>query len=263
MSDFICPVCGGSLSVQNRSYVCSRNHCFDISAKGYVNLLMSGQSKNKRHGDDALMLRAREKFLAGGLYSPMRDAVASVIPENSRVLDIGCGEGYYTDYICRAGNCAVTGIDISKEALILAHKRNPSLSLAVASVSSLPVADESADVLVNIFAPEKTDEFLRVLKKDGLFIKVVPLEKHLYELKAAIYEKPYENKVVRAAPDGFRMDEFRELKYAMSVGGEDLRNLFMMTPYYYKTGTADQQKLLGIEQMEITAEFGIAVMRKQ
>ena len=43
---------------------------------------------------------------------------------------------------------------------------------------------------------------------------------------------------------------------------EDVNNLFKMTPYYYKTGIDDQQKLASLESVETEAEFGIRIYRK-
>ena len=262
MLNFRCPVCGQNLFLQNKSLVCKNGHCFDLSAKGYVNLLQSQSSKNKRHGDDSAMLHSRQDFLNCGFYEPLRNAVAEKIPQNSTILDVGCGEGYYTDFICRSRNATIYGIDISKDALILAHKRNPDFNLAVASIAALPIQNESMDVVLNIFAPENTDEFHRVLKTDGTFIKVIPLEKHLTELRAAIYDKPYDNKVELLTPLGFSAVDFIQLKYKMDVSGENLHNLFKMTPYYYKTGIADQQKIANLESLNISAEFGICIYKK-
>lgn len=65
----------------------------------------------------------------------------------------------------------------------------------MASIYKLPVGDGECDEIVNIFAPACPQEFSRVLKKDGVFVKAIPLEKHLWELKSAVYDAPYENEV--------------------------------------------------------------------
>lgn len=49
--------------------------------------------------------------------------VASMIPDGSRVLEIGCGPGQLADYIIRKKGCQVTGIDWSEESLVVARKR--------------------------------------------------------------------------------------------------------------------------------------------
>ena len=82
-------------------------------------------------------------------------------------------------------------------------------------------------------------------------------------LKDLIYEKPYLNEVDRSAPDGFEIKEHVEIKEKITVyGNEDIMNLFRMTPYYYKTGKSDQEKLYNIGSLETEIEFGIDLMKK-
>ena len=271
-SGFICPVCGSFLTYSVVSYRCENNHSFDKAKKGYVNLLQNQGSKNKRHGDDLEMLKARESFLSAGFYEPLRNKIAGLISgfdfanREITLADIGCGEGYYTSYIAtylaEKNPVSVFGIDISKDALALMHKRLPEANLAVASMTKLPFAEGSVDVLMNIFAPYSAGEFSRVLSSDGIFVKVIPLERHLFELKAAVYDEPYENKVDYGTPVGFEKISFDKVEYKMNLSGQSLIDLFKMTPYYYKTGIGDQNKITQATQLEISAEFGIGIYRK-
>ena len=170
MPELTCPVCGGVLHREERSLRCGAGHCYDIARQGYVNLLRSNQSKSKRHGDDKRMVAARTAFLDAGYYAPLRDAVAAAAAEfaagDADVLDAGCGEGYYTAQVLhtlqqQGRTPSVCGVDISRDALICAHRRAPELALAVASIAHLPVADASCDLLLNVFAPHDADN-LRV-----------------------------------------------------------------------------------------------------
>ena len=65
MTDFICPVCRKPLEKEQRRLVCPQGHSFDMARQGYVNLLRSQQPKEKRHGDDRMMARARQLHFAG------------------------------------------------------------------------------------------------------------------------------------------------------------------------------------------------------
>ncbi|MBQ2841878.1 MAG: methyltransferase domain-containing protein [Clostridia bacterium] len=270
--NFICPVCRGVLSEEERLYRCGKGHCFDKSKFGYVNLLQSQKSSAKRHGDDRMMIRARRDFLDGGYYGFLRDAVCEIcgkyIPHGGEVLDAGCGECWYSaglkQYYSEKGKEIVcTGIDISKDALEFASKRKSGIRLAVASLFDLPFADESFDLVMNIFSPEADTEFRRVLKADGYMIRVIPLEKHLLGLKSAIYDKPYLNDVPVSEIDGFDCVESKQLKAVFFLStNEEIQNLFKMTPYYYKTGVDDQQKINNIDKLEVQAEFEIRVYRK-
>ncbi len=269
MSAFMCPVCKGQLSDEGRLYRCGNGHCFDKSKFGYVNLLQSQKSSAKRHGDDRVMVRARRDFLDKGYYSFLRDELCSAAEkyffDGMSIADVGCGECYYSSKIFGQNpDLCFYGIDISKDALEFAFKRKSGFPTAVASVFSLPFADNSLDALINVFAPEADEEFFRVLKKNGILIKVIPLENHLFELKKAIYDKPYLNEVPDAWTKGFALIE--EIKVGKTIeisSNEDIINLFKMTPYYYKTGVEDQKKTENLNSLSVKAEFGIRIYRKE
>ena len=272
MLQFCCPVCGGVLERSERSLRCAAGHCYDLAKQNYVNLLMRNQSASKRHGDDKRMVAARQEFLDGGWYVCLRDALCTLAVKycgkSVTLLDVGCGEGYYTSALRKALEdagkpCAAGGIDISKTAVIAAAKRDAALSLAVAGVNRLPVADGSIDLLMNVFAPNDDAEFLRVLRPGGVLLKAVPREKHLLGLKAAVYDKPYLNPAPEYAPAGFMMLERLDVDGHITVTpGRQIENLFMMTPYYYKTGAADQAKLSALDELETELEFSVFALRK-
>lgn len=273
MSGFICPVCKEPLDDCGTSYKCENNHCFDKSKFGYVNLLRSNQSSAKRHGDDRMMVRARRDFLDKGYYAFLKDRICGIcneiLPATSLILDAGCGECYYSsaveETLTESGkNTAVFGVDISKDALEFASKRRSGVTTAVASVFNMPFADETFDSVLNVFSPEAFEEFRRLLKKGGFLIRVIPLEKHLLELKEFIYETAYLNEVAEKEIDGFELVEEIELVKKLDIStNEDINNLFKMTPYYYKTGRDDQLKIQSVESLNLTAQFCIRVYRKE
>ena len=267
-----CPVCGAALSREGGSLYCGgeRRHTYDIAKEGYVNLLPPGRAKNARTGDGADMIRAREKFLAGGGYDRYSREAAEFAAgfllgdEGYRdlvLLDSGCGEGYYTETIAR--NNSVCGIDISKDALKVAAKRCETVSFAVASIGDIPLKNGSRDVIVNIFAPDSPVEFSRVLCDGGRLITVQPMERHLLGLKAAIYDEPYLNPAVEYERDGFELLSKEKLKYSITLDcNEDIISLFKMTPYYYKTGKTDQEKLTRLDTLTTEVEFCILEFKK-
>ena len=181
MSIFCCPSCQKPLCREERRLVCPAGHSFDVARSGYVNLLLSQQTGRKHHGDDKRMVKARSAFLERGYYDPMRQELIkqglAAARQGMTVLDAGCGEGYYTAEMAktlreREYRPKVAGIDISKAALQEAAKRDGESEYAVASCFHLPVAGESVDLLLSVFAPYCGEEFLRVLKPDGQFIMV-------------------------------------------------------------------------------------------
>lgn len=271
MFQLLCPVCGAPLRREERRYHCEKRHSFDLARSGYVNLLPPSPA-GKRHGDDRLMVDARTAFLSRGYYRHLEDALASLAekyaPSAPCILDAGCGEGTYTkavhDCLCAHGKQPqMLGIDISTDALKRAARYLPDGVFCAASTAHLPLADESSDLILNIFSPLMSEEFHRVLRADGYLLRAVPLERHLYELKALIYDTPYENPPFDPAVAGFTLTEQLALTREITLQThEDVENLFRMTPYYYKTGATDQKKLAHVSQLRLTTAFGIAVYKK-
>ena len=270
---FCCPVCKGVLLDNVRTVKCEKGHSFDKSKEGYVNLLRSQKSSSAHHGDDKLMLKARQGFLNKGYYKNLNEIICEKVKKHAfsgmRILDCGCGEGYYLSSIStllKESNiqAEIGAVDISKEAVRLTVKNVDGVSGAVASVFDLPVENESADILLNIFSPLADGEFLRVLKQNGTLIRVTPREDHLFSLKKAVYDIPIKNEAVNKAIDGLSIIEEDELiGSADLICNEDIKNLFMMTPYYYKTGKADQKKLDKIDRLTVETCFDITVYSKK
>ncbi len=264
MTKFICPICKEPLT-GDRSLRCSGNHCFDRAKSGYVNLL-SGKGGN--HGDPKEMVLARKSFLDKGFYEPLRnniaDTVKAVTENNGTVLDCGCGECYYTDKIAELlPDAHIMGIDVSKDAVNYGCKRNRELDLAVASVYAMPVADSSVDTAVSVFAPQATEEFIRVLKPEGHLIMAIGGEEHLWSLKKAVYDTPYKNEPADYDLCGFEFIGKKELKYIIDLNStEDIKNLFSMTPYYHKTSREDIAKLDDLNSLTIEINFEILIYKK-
>ena len=246
---------------------------FDRAASGYVNLAMNQSSSAKRHGDDKRMIRARTEFLNTGAYRCLSDRLveisAPLLSDGESFLDAGCGEGYYTALLARrvredGKECTFMGIDVSKEALTAAEKRRAGLQLAVASVFHLPVADGSVSLVWNVFAPAAGEEYARVLRSGGHLIRVFPLEEHLMGLKEQIYETVYANRPQEPEFEGLTKLETHYLRESLTLTTrEEIDALFAMTPYYYKTSAADQEKIARVETLTTPLAFGITVYRRE
>lgn len=96
---------------------------------------------------------------------------------NMKILDVGCGTGNYSIKLAKLG-CLVTGIDISKEMLLVAKNKckdlNIQIDLILGDVESLPFSDNSFDAVVSVavleFVRDKykaIEEMFRVTKRNG------------------------------------------------------------------------------------------------
>ena len=117
--------------------------------------------------------------------------------------------------------------------------------------------------MLNVFAPHDAAEFARVLRTNGVLLRVIPLERHLWGLKQAVYDRPYENTVPDPALPGFTLAEQRTLRGTITLRtNADIEALFCMTPYYYKTGARDQAKLHALDTLTTETEFALLIYRK-
>lgn len=267
-----CPLCHHSLTLHQRSYHCANHHQFDQAKEGYVNLMPVQHKRSKDPGDNKAMMQARRRFLDGAHYHPMRSAVSDLcsrylVNTNHQLLDIGCGEGYYTQYIASAlleqsPQANTYGLDISKTAIRFAAKRYPQVEFVVASSHRLPFADKSLNAIVRIYAPCKTEELQRVLDDNGVVITVTPAARHLYQLKALIYPQVQLHNETAEIIDGFELKHQESLHYTMTLSGTEAFDLLQMTPFAWRASDQLRHDLPLTPQFECEADFMIRVYQK-
>lgn len=273
--ELICPVCGETLGRLGTAYKCTKNHSFDVSAAGYVNLLLPNQMHTKQPGDNKEMVAARRSFLSKGYYTPLSEALNQAVYSQlkgasyPRIIDAGCGEGYYTGrlhefLIARGLGHRIIGFDISKYALSAAAKRYKDITFGVASLFHMPVADGLADGLLNLFAPLCPEEFLRVLRPGGFLIIAAPGERHLWGLKSVLYEQPYVNVLNDTAIPGFCLVEQHSVNQEILLGSnQDILDLFSMTPYYWKTPKEGSERLATLDTLTTPISFELLIYIKE
>ena len=269
---FCCPVCGGPLRDGGRALRCPAGHSFDRAAQGYINLLPANKKHSAVPGDGKGMVAARRAFLEAGWYAPFSEAlgrIASACLEEVQapvVLDAGCGEGYYTGRLAQVlgPRARIAAFDISKEAVRLAAQRYKGVEFAVAGVFAIPMADGAADCLIDIFAPMAQAEFLRVLRPGGFLLYAVPGPRHLFGLKRVLYEQPYENPVRQTDYPGFCFCRRVPVSGSIALsGGAEIRALFAMTPYYWKTPRGGAEKLEQLNTLQTEIEFDFLIYQKK
>ena len=252
-----CPVCAQPLENWENTYRCENGHSFDIARQGYVNLLVVQQKHSAQPGDTKEQVRSRRAFLDGGFYEPIARQLCSLARDHSctgPILDVGCGEGYYSAQLAQAMDAPLTGLDISKEAVRCAAGRYKNARWLCASGAQLPVADGSAGLVTSLFALTVAEEFRRVLRPDGAFIQVLAAEDHLLGLKRIIYPRLIEKEKTTAPQlEGFRLAESRPVRFTFTVEGQQVQNLLSMTPHVYRIGKEGADRLRRTEKLTDTA----------
>ncbi|HWV15405.1 MAG TPA: methyltransferase domain-containing protein [Cellvibrio sp.] len=268
MKHLICPLCKQPLLATDQGIGCANRHQFDRAREGYFNLLPVQHKNSREPGDARQQLQARRAFLQAGFFSPLMEKLQELIPaETSTLLDIGCGEGYFTQAMSDSHpDAEIYGLDISKAGVRLAarsasDKLPQKITYIVASSYTLPLADSSVDVITRIYAPSKDEELQRVLKPQGKLIIVTPGERHLLALRQQIYRelRPHPKP---QAPLGFREDSQQQLSFSLQLPtGDYTRALLQMTPFAWRLTPAILQQIIG-NGLQDTADFQLSVYRQ-
>ena len=244
-----------------------RKHCFDVSAKGHVNLALN----HSGGGDSKEAVRSRSAFLEKGFYRPFADKLCEILSKyvkSGTVIDAGCGEGYYTNLVAQKCGVNIIGFDLSKFGAEHGASSAKRLGIensmfAVASIYDMPVFDGCADAVINLFAPCAEEEFKRTLKDGGVLIVVGAGEDHLFGLKKAVYDEPYKNDTRNDLPTTMKHVESFKVRFDIELTEkEDRVDLFAMTPYFYRTSREDMAKLESLECLVTEVEFDIEVYKK-
>ena len=234
-----------------------------MARDGYVNLLPVQHKRSRDPGDAADAVKARRAFLEAGHYRPLRDAIPRLAaePPVRNVVDIGCGEGYYTSALTAAAP-DVVGVDIARPAIQFAARRYPGLTWLVASGSLLPLADGSVDAVTTLFSQLHVAEMHRVLKPGGRLLVVTPAADHLWALRQGLFEEvhPHEpDKFLPGLAPLFHLRERGEVRVALQLAHRDLRHLVAMTPYAWK---AKPERRAAVEAMaSLTTQAAFAWLR--
>lgn len=270
---YACPICGKKIRFHAGSLVCKKEHCFDISAKGYVNML--GATRPLK-GYDKQFFKSRGEFFAKGYYAHILDAIIKKVSEIKAaadgsepatqlvLVDAGCGEGYYSSALAhKIEGLQIIAFDIAADAIVCAAKSKENVAWTIADVTNIPVKDDVCDILLDVFTPASYKEFGRILKKGGYILKVIPGSNHLKELRKAardqLKNKDYSGEDVSDYFEQHYDIISREtLTNTMPIDQETLKTLTEMTPLLFDV---DVSRLDLSEISEITVEAQLIIGR--
>ena len=263
-SAFACPICQENLTLVESSLKCNNRHSFDLAKFGYVNL--APQIKQSANYDKE-NFQNRQQILEAGFYQAILEGVSDLLatnPSAKTVLDIGCGEGFYSRKLQEShSEKTFYAFDISKDSVQIAAKSEPNWAVNwfVGDLARLPIKDASMDILLDIFSPANYGEFRRVLSKDGILIKVIPTENHLKEIRQKVQDqltnKDYSNQDIKNHfQEHFTILSNQTASLTKTITADQLQALLSMTPLLFHI---DQTKIDWSQLTEITIEAEILV----
>ncbi|RXM56740.1 methyltransferase domain-containing protein [Clostridium tetani] len=262
---FKCPVCMEALYLKDKSLLCKNKHCFDISKHGYINFILNAKSQKDYNKNS---FENRRIILERGIYNHILKEIIDFLNDTSsisRVLDVGCGEGFYANQIYQATNKEVCAFDISKESIQLAAKRDTSNSVKwfVADLAHLPMKNQSVDCILDIFSPANYCEFHRILTSDGYLVKIIPGNEHLKELREKAREylknKDYSNQqIVNYFENHFSTICRKKITAQYEISANEREALINMTPLLFNV---NKENIDWTEINHITIEAEILIGR--
>jgi len=226
-----CPNCKDLLIADTHSLKCQSGHSFDKAKAGYINLLLPNQKKTSDPGDSKQMILAREQFLSDGHYNFLIDTLNLLFESQLKLK--------------------------SKK------KQDLHFTYLVASAFNIPLTNDSADYILNVFSPLDLNEANRILNEEGNIVKVIPGPEHMKEVAMLVYDtfKPhhtnFKSEVLNHGQ--FQVIEEIDLTQTITFDDDSIKNLVAMTPYRFKF-TSDQFDELS--SMNITVSFQILVLGK-
>lgn len=264
-----CPVCSLPLFENSAGFACAHRHQFDRAKEGYVNLLPVQQKNSKVPGDSAQMMQSRRLFLNAGHYQALSERLNASFAELAprTLLDLGCGEGYYSHRLAQhlsteGGGVELYGVDIAKTAVRYAAKSYPNNRYCVASAWHLPFLDESFDAVLKLCAPCEPSELARVCKPQAHVLTVNAAPMHLVELKQQVYQEVRLHSEDITQLEGFTHLKRQRLHYQLhKIPEAELLALLDMTPLSWKFKPG-QKEQFAKSKPSITLDFYIDLYQK-
>ncbi len=265
---FECIHCHDTLKYDERGLTCQNQHHFDIAKQGYL-FLTKTQTQSQYHQN--LFEVRRQIILHSHFYDELHAKLYKLLlqyPVKS-LLDAGSGEGSHLYHLTQKfKDITAVGVDLAKEGIRLSTDYNEHLLSIVADLSVLPFKKHSFEGILSILSPTNYDEFHRVLTPEGLYIKVIPNEEYLIEIrrtmaKLALKEyQTYDNREVLAVFAKHFPNYSKEIAYQkVQLTPQQKLQITQMTPLTWSLSAEAQDAVAQAMPDEITLDVTILYNR--
>jgi len=284
LTSLACPLDGTPLT-GSPALGCEKGHSFDRAREGYWNLLLVQHKASRHPGDPREMVAARRRIHDAGLYTAVADKLFEVVARLAadgptdqalRILDAGCGEGYYLARLAEAalasplpGTLELAGTDVSKPAVQMAARRKKpaeaGITWAVANNRHLPFAAGSIDLIVSMFGFAVWEGFKAVQAPGARVLLVDPGPDHLIELREIIYPTVKRSPppgLATAQAAGYALESEESLRTTVTVAdAAQVQDLIAMTPHATRMPAAGREALAEVGRIAVTLDVMLRMVR--
>jgi len=263
--------CGRELAPGAASYACLAGHSFDLARSGYLNLLQVLDRRSNTPGDSPEVVAARRRWMKSGRAAPLSEALlaqvqALGIGPDSRVLDVGCGEGSFLGEIQSATGCEAWGVDISRAAVEAAARRWPDVRWVVCNADlGLPFAAVSFELVLSITSRRNAAEFARALVPGGALLFAVPAEDDQKELRELLHGEAHEiDRLPGLEADlaaAFVLERSARLAWKNRLDREGFGDLLALA--YRGARDKERARLEQSASLEVTSSYQLALFRRR
>jgi 23S rRNA (guanine745-N1)-methyltransferase len=193
--------CGAPLARAGACWRCPSGHSFDVSRRGYVNLLQPQDRRSLAAGDSAVAVDARARSLERGVGRALQSELVAVVyalglPPGAIAVELGSGTGDLLRELAATAGFGCIGLDLSvpaiehaarveRETLAAGATGAPCTWVVANADRRLPLLDGSAALVLSVQGRRNPSEALRVLAPGGSWLIAVPGVDDLAELRAA------------------------------------------------------------------------------
>lgn len=269
---YACPICQSDMQVQSlQRLICTNSHTFDFAKQGYLNLTTRQIQTKYRKG----LFESRKRLMTESeFFEPIIHHIAQAIDrecsETVSIIDMGCGEGSHLVHLCQRletnfeKSTLGVGVDIAKEGIMVAAKNDVDRIWTVADLANTPFKDGQFDVILNILSPSNYAEFDRLVKTNGIVVKVVPRNDYLRELREILFQDPekqsYSNTgTVELFRDHYQSVDVSRVNYTIDLDPVALKWLFEMTPLTWNVTEEQANSFLKKDSTEMTVDVDILI----
>lgn len=264
-----CTICHSEMTVMDsKSLVCEKGHSFDLAKQGYVNMLQKQVSTMYDH----TLFDARKRIIHDyKFYDKVHQKISKIIDEalqeGGLVFDAGSGEGTHLNAIFNhldKDSIHGIGLDISKDGIVMAAKNYSDLNWLVGDLTQTPFKEHSQDIILSFLSPANYSEFKRIMKPNGLLIKIIPGSHYLKEIREHLSDedKEYENTdTVNLMRNKVDVISEERVTYEREVDEEVLRDILTMTPLTWHISESQIESILKNHHEIITVDLHIILAK--